>query len=47
MTVEAEIVAVEGAGEQVPRVIDLVCSRDCDPDLIREALKARGVNMAF
>lgn len=46
LTIEAESVMAEDTGQLVQRVTDLVCSRDCDPDRIRDALRERGVNLS-
>lgn len=46
LTIEAESVMNEETGQLVQRITDLVCTRDCDPDRIREELRARGVNLS-
>lgn len=47
LTIEAEPVIVEDTGQLVQRVTDLVCTRDCDPDRIRNALRDQGVNLSL
>jgi len=47
VTIEAEPVLIEGASEPIQRVTDLMCTRGCDPDEIREALRTQGVNLSL
>ena len=46
LTIEAESVMNQETGQLVQRITDLICTRDCDPDRIREELRARGVNLS-